>query len=96
MEARQRVMLVKAVAHSPAEAGRNNLCRAVGRQGNAGASGMLCAGLARAVDFSLLTGLSLFRTVAQTHLLTLSPGETRALTGSLACSQRWKSGTSIL
>lgn len=69
VEVRQRVMLVKAVAHSPAEAGRNSLCRAVGRQENAGGSGMLCAGLADAVDFSLLTGLSLFRAVAQTHSL---------------------------
>lgn len=43
VEARQRVMLVKAVAHSPAEARRNNLCRAVGRQENAGGSGMLCS-----------------------------------------------------
>lgn len=59
-------MLVKAVAHSPAET-RNSLCSdAVGRQKNAGARGMLRAGLADAVDFSLLMGFSLFRTVGQT------------------------------
>lgn len=60
-------MLVKAVAHSPAETRRNPLCSdAVGRQENAGARGMLRAGLADAVDFSLLMGFSLFRTVGQT------------------------------
>lgn len=49
-------MLVKVVAHSPAETSRNNLCSgAVGSQENAGGSGMLQVGLADAGDFSLLT-----------------------------------------
>lgn len=60
MEARQRAMLVKVVARSPAETSRNSLCRsAVGSKENAGASGMPRAGLADAVDFSLVMALSL-------------------------------------
>lgn len=60
MEARQRVMLVKVVAHSPAQTSRNNLCRsAVGSKEKAGGSGMPHAGLADAMDFSVVMALSL-------------------------------------
>lgn len=68
-------MLVKVVAHSPAQTSRNNLCRsAVGSKEKAGGSGMPHAGLADAMDFSVVTAVPVHRTVGQTHLLILSSG----------------------